>query len=59
MIPNILHRVAIGTPPESAERWWAKFKVLHPTWTLMTHTDDPNNFPRTAPHWANCKKVAQ
>lgn len=58
MIPSILHRIAIGEIPDSAERWWDQFAAMHPKWQLVTHLPSPGDFPETAGLWTMCQKPA-
>ncbi|HMG44659.1 MAG TPA: hypothetical protein VK611_25220 [Acidimicrobiales bacterium] len=61
MIPRRLVRtVPAATTPE-VERWWVRFRALHPDWELVTHRDpiDPGLFPFTSPYWSRCSSGAQ
>jgi len=60
-IPRILHRVVPQRVDPVAERYWAKFKELHPRWVLKTWRDpiDPREFPLTSPKWGQAESGAQ
>lgn len=60
-IPRILHRTVPEQTTPEVEGWWAKFWVLHPDWTLMTHRDpmDPADWPLTGHLWGSCDSGAQ
>lgn len=38
MIPPTVHRIAIGTIPETYETYWQAWQQLHPGWTFKTWT---------------------
>lgn len=60
-IPPVIHRIAIGTPPADARRFWAQFEALHPDWTLISHDSpfDPKDWPLTSWTWPFIEYPAQ
>lgn len=61
MIPPTLIRTVPQHTSLEQETVWDEARALHPDWEHVTFRDpiDPNEFPRTAPHWHRCTNGAQ